>query len=146
MNRNIRTLGLAPVAVFARSAIAASAAQATEAQFSWDAGTKHLLATSDPTDPSQAWTFTGGVLPFTCDTVTWTGDIPPGKTGSEEITAGKSFEIGAPGCLFKIGTQTGLGDSHIQNRQNRHQRGNYSRRENSQSNGTRDENTELQPL
>ena len=65
MTRNLKALGLALVAVFAMSAMAASGAQATDATFSWDEDTKFLTAHEES---SQVFSTTAGS--FTCDMVT----------------------------------------------------------------------------
>ena len=167
MIRNLKALGLALVAVFAMSAIAASGASATDATFSWDESTVELKATDDPSDPSQALSITGGAIGFTCDEVhldfnvegindvseltatgvTYTdstkeadkcrgpfGTSPSVKmngcsynfkagttigeeadghaTGTVDIHCpeGKVIETSAPGCLYKWGSQTDVGD------------------------------------
>ena len=67
MKRNLKALGLALVAVFAMSAVAAASAQATAAEFSYGVGTNILKATEDPSAPSQEFSTTAGS--FTCDMV-----------------------------------------------------------------------------
>ena len=75
MTRNLKVLGLALVAMFAMSVIAASAAQAVEGTFSWDSGTTTLKGTQDDENGtnkatgSQVFTILAGAVSFTCDEV-----------------------------------------------------------------------------
>jgi len=71
MIRNLKALGLALVAIFAMSAVVASAAHATAASFSWDSGTTRLTGTaaSIADGGTQKTTITGGALSISCDTV-----------------------------------------------------------------------------
>lgn len=85
MIRNLKALGLALGAVFAMSAIAASAAQATAGEFSWGATTSTLTAVEDPSAPNQIFTTTAGG--FTCDNVH--GDAAIADATSTSITGTK---------------------------------------------------------
>jgi hypothetical protein len=67
MTRNLKALGLALVAVFAMSAIAASAAQATVGSISYDKTATKVTATQDATAPNQVFTLTGGAVSVTCN-------------------------------------------------------------------------------
>jgi hypothetical protein len=83
MIRNLKALGLALVAVCAMSAFAASAAQATPAEFSWDSGTTKLDAVNGGGD--HVFTLTAGTVK--CNTVTGhaavSGTSAPSVTGTE---------------------------------------------------------------
>jgi len=87
--RNLKTLGLALVAVFAMSAVAASAAHATAASFSWDSGTTRLTGTAAPIAEggTQKFTITAGALSTSCDTVYATAEVS-GTSASSITTIG----------------------------------------------------------
>jgi hypothetical protein len=89
MIRNLKALGLALVAVFAMSAVAASAAQATNGTFSWDPSTTGFTVEADPSTPSQLFTVktkTNATVESTCDEVSANLNLPEG-TSSETLTA-----------------------------------------------------------
>ena len=89
MIRNLKALGLALVAVFAMSAVVASAAQATAASFSWDSGTTKLTGTAATVAEggTQKSTITGGALSTSCDTVYFTASVT-GTSASSVTTEG----------------------------------------------------------
>jgi poly(3-hydroxybutyrate) depolymerase len=76
MTRNLKALGLALVAAFAMSAVAASAAQAEAAHFTATSPTGFvtLHATQDPDNPGQEFEVNSGLTE--CDIVTATGTAP----------------------------------------------------------------------
>jgi len=84
--RNLKALGLALVAVFAMSAVAASAAHATAAEFSWDSGTTQLTGTaaSVAEGGTQKFGITGGLLSTSCDTVY--ANAPVSGTSATSVT------------------------------------------------------------
>jgi hypothetical protein len=86
MTRNLKALGLALVAVFAMSAVAAANASATSATFSWGEGATKIMTAADPTSPSQELTITPGAITssFTCDEVSGSATIS--GSGASSIT------------------------------------------------------------
>jgi hypothetical protein len=103
MIRNLKALGLALVAVCAMSAFAASAAQATAGEFSWDSGTTKLDATNAGGDH---------ILGMTAGTVrcnTFTGNAAVAGTSAPSVT-GKEITYddsggGADFCRGPFGTE-----------------------------------------
>jgi len=87
MTRNLKALGLALLAIFALSAIAASGAQAAGV-FTWQSGTQRLVAEADTEGGSEATgvqkfhTFVGEVQ---CQQVS--GEVAVSGTEAQEITA-----------------------------------------------------------
>jgi hypothetical protein len=70
MPRRLKALGLTLAVVLSlTAAVAACTAQASEATFSWSAGTDKLKTEADPSAPSQLLTITPGAITasFTCD-------------------------------------------------------------------------------
>ena len=110
MKGKFKALGLAFFAVFAMSAVAASAAQA-EAHFNWGQGATKFKATQDPDAGSagfQRFSITGGALGFTCDEIHAAGNLPasgPATTvETSEITYNDSA-LGEDKCTGPLGTQ-----------------------------------------
>jgi hypothetical protein len=103
---NVKTLGLALVAVFAMSAFVASAAQATTGAFSWDSGTTKLDGTNSGGD--HVLTITAGTIK--CNIVTWNATVSGTSSASvtgKEITyddAGGSADV----CRGPLGTVPGI--------------------------------------
>lgn len=93
MNRNLKALGLALIAVFAMSGLAASAAQATNGAFQFEAGTTKLTAEAYPTDPSQVFGVLEDKFTFTCNEL------------SGRSTSFSSMEVTAENIVF---SDTGL--------------------------------------
>ena len=93
MIRNLKALGLALVAVFAMSAVAASAAHATAASFSWDSGTAKLTGTAATVAEggTQKFTITGGALWTSCDTVYATAEVTGTSASSITTTGGITY-------------------------------------------------------
>jgi hypothetical protein len=87
MTRNLKALGLALIAVFAMSAIVASAAQAVPA-FTWDNTTQELTAEVDGAGAStglQTFTTTSG--PVKCQGLSGKATITLGSTEATEVTS-----------------------------------------------------------
>jgi hypothetical protein len=89
MTRTLKVLALTLFAASAMSALAASAAQATEGAFSWTEGTTKLIAETDPASPSHILTVTPGAITasFTCDE--FTGEATVTGAGSTNFTLQK---------------------------------------------------------
>jgi len=88
MARNLKTLGLSLVAVFAMSALVASAAQAA-AHFGWEAGAKKFTTTNDPTagaGGNQVITLTKSGLSFTCNEIKGEGNLEGAENKSTTWT------------------------------------------------------------
>lgn len=101
MIRNIKALGLAFVAVFAMSAVAASAAQAA-GSFNWDSGTTTLERTSNE---SQVFTTTPGKV--TCSEVVATATGLTGTSATSVTTTSLTYSNAGAGdkCSGPFGTQ-----------------------------------------
>jgi len=108
MTRNLKALGLALLAIFALSAIAASGAQATAGVFTWESGTQHLTVEHDaeggnPATGSQKFTtFVGQVQ---CQEMS--GKVGVSGTESQEMTMqGVSFHnSGSTKCSGPLSSQ-----------------------------------------
>jgi hypothetical protein len=113
MTRNLKALGLALIAVFAMSAVAASAAQATAGAFSWASGTTKLMGSADPEAKNQTFTVTPGAVTasFTCDEVD--GEASVSGTTATEVTAptivySEAATTASEGAGFCKGTVAGI--------------------------------------
>ena len=102
MTRNLKALGLALVAIFAMSAIASSAAQATPGIFTWTAGTTKLTAEQDAVGGLQKFTTSNGNVE--CNEVH--GEATVAGTESAEVTAQniKYQNSGSAECNGPFGT------------------------------------------
>lgn len=119
MTRNLKALGLSLVAVFAMSAMAASAAQATAGHLAWETGATLVTAHQEATGGSQLFKTTAGSV--TCDTVTGDASLvgltnPSASIETTNITytdstkeadhcrgpLGTSPEIAMNGCQYKF--------------------------------------------
>ena len=93
MIRNLRTLGIAFVAVFAMSAVAASAAHATEARFT--CGTTEgkncqVVVEADPQAPGQVFVTNAGTI--TCNKFSAaSGSVPDGVKQSSVTLTGLAY-------------------------------------------------------
>jgi hypothetical protein len=88
MIRNLKALGLALVAVFAMSAVAASGASATAGEVSWGANTTWITAETDPSAKDQTFTVTPGSITasFTCDELSGKAMVDVEKSSATSIT------------------------------------------------------------
>jgi hypothetical protein len=111
MIRNLKALGLALVAVFAMSAVAATGASAATGEFQWEAGTTKIVGEADPTAPSQEFKITPGAITasFTCDEVsgeatglTGTSDEGKGVTAQNIVYSDTGTTPAVEECTGKV--------------------------------------------
>lgn len=96
MNRKFKTLGLALVAVFAMSAVVASAAQAGEIQ--WEAGATQLTASAAS---SQVFNTTAGEI--TCNEISGEVNLPEGTSAETLTTSNLKYDNNETGrCASNI--------------------------------------------
>jgi hypothetical protein len=144
MKRNLKALGLMLAAVFAMSALGATAASAAEfhaasapVTINGTQSTGHQFKTDAGTVTCKVATFTGTQSSKTSATVTMTPtykectafgfiNVPIHTNGCAyifnangntevECPAGKTFEITAPGCTTKVGPQSITGGNTFTN-------------------------------
>jgi hypothetical protein len=111
--RKLSKIGAVLVAVFALTAIGASAAQATVSTFGWASGTTTIDGTADPSSPAQVFTVTNSkgepLGKFTCNSVVAHATVS--GTGAADVTSDAGTLTynnsgSADTCPASIGTAT----------------------------------------
>jgi hypothetical protein len=116
MTRKLKALGLALVAVFATSALVASAAQAEEfTGYDQSTGTHTETVIHGVQEGSHSFTAGSGFGSITCTTATFAGNSPTGTSTELTITPtysgcsdsfGRTVDVTMEGCDYKFTTPT----------------------------------------